>query len=211
MTNSKAILIFTLAAIIGFGAVYVTINSYDNAASKISGNLATDKSADSTPSGASGADDGLAAFVHNPSPKPVKDITFQDDSGNDVSLSSFQGKTILLNFWATWCAPCREEMPSLNNLQKSHGSPGFEVVALSLDRKGVEAAQKFLNENGAQDLKLYIDKTARAGTELGIRGMPTTILIDAAGKEIGRLAGAAEWDSKAAIKLIEAAQSTPPQ
>ncbi|MEQ1651141.1 MAG: TlpA disulfide reductase family protein, partial [Hyphomicrobium sp.] len=103
------------------------------------------------------------------------------------------------------CAPCREEMPALDRLQKALGGDTFEVVALSLDRKGAEASQKFLDETKATNLKLYIDPTAKQGTVLKIVGMPTTILIDKEGRELGRLAGPAEWDSDDAKKLIAAA------
>jgi thiol-disulfide isomerase/thioredoxin len=112
---------------------------------------------------------------------------------------------VLLNLWATWCAPCREEMPSLDRLQKDLGSDKFEVVALSLDRKGAEASQKFLDETKVSSLKLYVDASAKQGTTLKIVGMPTTILIDKEGRELGRLAGPAEWDSEDAKRLITAA------
>ena len=126
-------------------------------------------------------------------------------SAGSAIAADFKGKTVLLNLWATWCAPCREEMPSLDRLQKDLGSGKFEVVALSLDRKGAEASQKFLDETKVSNLKLYIDASAKQGTLLRIVGMPTTILIDKEGRELGRLAGPAEWDSEDAKKLIKAA------
>ncbi len=147
----------------------------------------------------------MAAFVKKATPEPLPDITFQDASGKEVQLSSFKGKTILLNLWATWCAPCREEMPALNQLQKEIGSDKFEVVALSLDRGGYEASRKFLDELKANDVHLYADPTAKQGMALKLIGMPTTILINKDGMEIGRLAGSAKWDSDDAKKLIETA------
>ena len=147
----------------------------------------------------------MAAFVKKKSPEPMPEITFTDAAGQPLSLANFKGKTVLLNLWATWCAPCREEMPSLDRLQKALGSDSFEVVALSLDRKGAEASQKFLSETKVTNLKLYIDSTAKQGTVLKIVGMPTTILIDKEGRELGRLAGPAEWDSEEAQKLVKAA------
>jgi len=134
---------------------------------------------------------------------PLPDITFQDASGKDVTLSSFKGKTILLNLWATWCNPCREEMPALNRLEAALGSDKFEVVALSLDRKGYEASRKFLDEVKADKVNLYVDPTAKQGMALKLLGMPTTILINKDGLEVGRLAGSAEWDSDDAKKLIK--------
>jgi len=147
----------------------------------------------------------MAAFVHKKLPVELPEITFNDADGNALTLANFKGKTILLNLWATWCAPCREEMPALDRLQKELGGEKFEVVALSLDRKGAEASQKFLDETKANNLKLYIDASAKQGTVLKIVGMPTTILINKEGQELGRLAGPAEWDSADAKKLIEAA------
>ena len=122
--------------------------------------------------------------------------------GQRSALADFRGKAILLNLWATWCIPCRHEMPALDRLQKDLGSDQFEVVALSLDRAGRDAARKFFDEIKVQNLKLYIDQTMKAGSGLRAVGMPTTILIGKDGKELGRLAGPAEWDSVAAKALI---------
>jgi thiol-disulfide isomerase/thioredoxin len=145
----------------------------------------------------------MAAFVAKKTPEPLPDIIFQDAAGKEVTLSSFKGKTILLNLWATWCGPCREEMPALNRLQAELGSDKFEVVALSLDRKGYDASKKFLDDLKADKVKLYADPTAKQGMELKLLGMPTTILINKDGLEVGRLAGSAEWDSDDAKKLIQ--------
>jgi thiol-disulfide isomerase/thioredoxin len=124
-----------------------------------------------------------------------------------VTLSSFKGRTVLLNLWATWCQPCREEMPALDRLQQALGSDKFEVVALSLDRQGLDASRKFLDDVKASRLKLYTDVTTKQGLALKIVGMPTTILINKDGLEVGRLAGPAAWDSADAKKLIEAAMN----
>ncbi len=111
---------------------------------------------------------------------------------------------VLLNFWATWCAPCRKELPALDKLQKQLGSPKFEVLALAVDRAGPEKAKRFLDDTKVTSLPLYIDTTARAANAMRAVGMPTTILIDAEGREIGRLVGPAEWDSEDAVRLIRA-------
>ena len=189
--------ILALGGLIGFGAVYVMRGAPDNAAV---GTSATPKAQDTA------AKTGqMAAYVKKKAPEPLPEITFNDAAGKTLSLADFKGRTILLNLWATWCAPCREEMPSLDRLQKALGSDKFEVVALSLDRKGAEAAKKFLDEVKASNLKLYIDSTAKQGTALRAIGMPTTILIDKEGRELGRLTGPAEWDSEDAKELIKAA------
>ena len=146
----------------------------------------------------------MTAFVFKKTPEPLPEVSFTDASGKAMTLAAFKGKTVLLNLWATWCAPCRKEMPDLDRLQKELGSDRFEVVALSVDRQGVEAARKFLDGIKVENLKLYIDPTARAATTLRAVGMPTTILINAEGREVGRLVGPAEWHSADAKRLIEA-------
>jgi thiol-disulfide isomerase/thioredoxin len=203
----KALWIVALSALIGFGAVYVIGGRFDNGGSHNSGAAAQNLSPpDVGTSGASSFKLGeMAAFVTKKVPEALPDITFEDASGKPVTLSSFKGKTILLNLWATWCGPCREEMPALDHLQKELGSDKFEVVALSLDRGGYAASRKFLDELKANDVKLYADPTAKQGMALKLIGMPTTILIDKNGNEVGRLAGSAKWDSPDAKKLIEAA------
>lgn len=195
--------LLALAALIGFGAVYLTLARPDNDASPQSPAPAI--SASETPARVEAKSDQMAAFIAKKTPEALPDITFNDASGNAIKLSSFKGKTVLLNLWATWCAPCREEMPSLDRLQQALGSDKFEVIALSLDRAGVEASKKFLADVKANALKLYVDATARQGLALKLVGMPTTILINAEGLEVGRLAGPAEWDSDEAKKLIGAA------
>ena len=196
--------IWALAALMGFGAVYVTLGRPDNA--PLTAATANQPQKQQTAAAEAPAASGkLTAFVTRKPPEPLPDIAFQNATGDLLTLSSFKGKVVLLNLWATWCAPCREEMPSLDRLQKSLGSDKFEVVALSLDRKGTEASSKFLSEVKVTNLKLYVDPTAKQGTVLKLIGMPTTILIDKEGRELGRLAGPAEWDSDDAKKLIEAA------
>lgn len=203
----KALWIVALSALVGFGAVYVIGGWFDNKGVEKSN--ATSQESSAAAVGAS-EDSSLklgemAAFVKKKTPEPLPDITFQDAAGKDVTLASFKGKTILLNLWATWCGPCREEMPALNHLQKDLGSANFEVVALSLDRGGYAASRKFLDDLKATDVKLYADPTAKQGMALKLLGMPTTILINKDGMEVGRLAGSAKWDSADAKKLIEGA------
>lgn len=203
----KALWTVALSALIGFGAVYVIGGGLGNAGPEKSVTVAQNLSPPEVgPSAGSSFKLGeMAAFVTKKTPEPLPDITFQDADGKDVKLSSLKGKTILLNLWATWCGPCREEMPALDKLQKELGSDKFEVVALSLDRKGYEESRKFLDELKATNVKLYSDASAKQGMALKLLGMPTTILINKEGLEVGRLAGSAKWDSEDAKKLIEAA------
>ena len=147
----------------------------------------------------------MATFVVRRELRDIANVTFRDSSGTKVSLSDWRGKVVLLNLWAAWCAPCRQEMPALDRLQGEMGSNDFEVVAVSIDRKGVAAAQKFLDEIETKHLRTYIDKSGRISREIDAFGMPTTVLISREGKEIGRLIGPAEWNSNQAKALITAA------
>ncbi len=147
----------------------------------------------------------LAAFLVKPERKPVADAAFQDAAGKPLKLSDFKGRVVLVNLWATWCAPCRKEMPDLAALQKELGSDQFEVVAISVDRKGVEASSAFLKETGAENLKLYVEPTTEILNQLQAIGLPATVLIDRQGREIGRLLGPAQWSSPEAQTLIKAA------
>lgn len=199
--SGNSLMIVAIAALVGFGAVYATMRPRDNAASPPEAAKTEPKAAEPAAKAAKG--NHMAAFVTKKTPEALPDITFNDGTGKELKLSDFKGRTILLNLWATWCAPCREEMPALNRLQQELGSDAFEVVALSLDRQGLEASKKFLDEVKATSLKPYIDATAKQGTVLKLVGMPTTILINKDGLEVGRLAGPAEWDSADAKALIQ--------
>jgi thiol-disulfide isomerase/thioredoxin len=145
----------------------------------------------------------MTPFVVKPIPEPIAKIAFRDESGAELSLENWRGRVVLLNLWATWCAPCRKEMPALDALQQRLGSPDFEVAALSLDRQGAETARAFLADTKAANLKLYVDPTAKALDGLKAVGLPATILIDREGREVGRLLGPAEWSSPEAVALIE--------
>lgn len=147
----------------------------------------------------------LAAFLIKPERKPVPDIAFQDGQGKTLKISQWKGRVALVNLWATWCAPCRKEMPDLAKLQAELGSKDFEVVAISVDRKGVDASSAFLKETGADNLALYVEPTTTVVNELQALGLPSTLLIDREGREIGRLVGPADWASPEAQTLIKAA------
>ncbi len=135
-------------------------------------------------------------------PGPLPDIRFIDGEKRSLTLADFRGKVILLNMWATWCIPCVREMPSLDRLQARLGSPDFEVVALSIDISGLPGVRKFYKMLEVKALAMYVDKSAASRIALKVKGMPTTLLIDREGREIGRVTGAAEWDSAPATELI---------
>ncbi|MEH6527949.1 MAG: redoxin domain-containing protein [Sneathiella sp.] len=138
----------------------------------------------------------------NENPRPLKSVSFTNAKGDALDLSNWRGKFVLLNIWATWCAPCREEMPTLDNLQQQLGGPDFEVVALSIDRAGVGVIKKFYNKIGIKHLGIYVDQTMKASTDLGTYGLPTTLLISPEGLELGRLAGPAKWDSPEMVAFL---------
>lgn len=136
-------------------------------------------------------------------PKPVPAIAFDDGEGRARSLADFHGKVVLLNIWATWCGPCRREMPSLDRLQETLGGHDFEVIALSIDRAGLEAVRKFYADVGIRKLTIYIDSSGKATRELATIGVPATLLIDREGRELGRLVGPAEWDDPDIIQFLK--------
>lgn len=194
--------IAALSAIAAFAGIYVTLGGPDNQPAATSGEQnAAKPSGNPAPALSTGT---MTTFVFKPQPEPLPDIQFVNGSGAPMTLSNLKGKVVLLNLWATWCAPCREEMPGLDKLQAELGSDKFEVVALAVDKGGIEAARKFLTDIKATKLGVYADPTGKEGVALKVIGMPTTILVDAQGREIGRLIGPAKWDSAEAKRLIEA-------
>lgn len=144
---------------------------------------------------------GPQGFLLWESPRELPELSFENGKGEPLTLADFQGRTVLLNVWATWCGPCREEMPTLDALQAELGGEDFEVVALSIDRKGIDVVKDFYKE-GIEHLRQYIDQTGMAGANLGAVGIPTTLLIDRQGEEIGRLVGATEWDSPEMMEYL---------
>jgi len=116
-------------------------------------------------------------------PKPVAALDFDDGEGQARSLADFKGKVVLLNIWATWCIPCRKEMPALDRLQAILGGPDFEVVPVSIDRGGRDTVAKFYAEAGIRNLAMYIDASGQAVRTLGAVGLPTTLIINRGGDE----------------------------
>ncbi|HMA30401.1 MAG TPA: TlpA disulfide reductase family protein [Casimicrobiaceae bacterium] len=142
------------------------------------------------------------AAMNEKSPRPVPNLSFIDDKGAQRTLAQFRGKLILLNVWATWCPPCRREMPTLERLQARLGGPDFEVVALSIDKGGRAAVDSFFDEINVQALKVYVDPTTAVRNDLALTSFPTTLLIDREGREIGRYTGGADWDSPQVVATL---------
>jgi thiol-disulfide isomerase/thioredoxin len=155
----------------------------------------------------------VAALAPAKSPISLTGLAFRDGEGKERTLGDWKGKTVLLNLWATWCAPCKTEMPALDELQKALGGPDFEVVAVNIDTRNPEKAKAWLTETGIASLGHYADNSAKIFQELKEKGrafgMPTTILVDKSGCEVATLAGPAEWASGDAIAFIKAALGRP--
>ena len=134
---------------------------------------------------------------------PSPALSFRDQSGKALDLKNFAGRVVLVNFWATWCGPCIREMPSLVRLQHRLGGKDFSVLALSQDIKGFDVITPFVAKHKLENLPVFHDPKGRSLLELKVRGLPTSVLFDKQGREVGRLAGHAEWDSDEALALIE--------
>lgn len=147
----------------------------------------------------------MADFQFALAPAAAPEVAFFE-GGEPRFLKDKRGKVILVNFWATWCKPCLEELPSLDTLQKTRGGKDFEVVAIAADPQGAAKARDYLQRLGVAHLDLRMDETLRLATALGAgAGLPLTILYDRTGREVGRLRGGADWSSPEALALIEAA------
>lgn len=135
---------------------------------------------------------------------PAPTVPFQTGDGATIDLSEFQGKILIVNFWATWCAPCIEEMPSLDQLQAAFPNADFEVVAINQDRGGKRVAEPFLRDKlGLENLDIYLDEKFALGRAFKNRGLPATYAIDRDGNIVGGMFGSAEWDSDDAKNLVQ--------
>jgi thiol-disulfide isomerase/thioredoxin len=155
----------------------------------------------------------VAAFRTASEPELLTDVAFREPSGGETSLAAFAGRTVLVNLWATWCVPCRTEMPALDNLEAELGGEAFEVVAVNIDLGDPERARAFLAEIGVTQLDFYSDPSAQVFSALKKRGLafglPVTLLLDGRGCRIGSMEGPAAWDSEDAKALIGAALVPP--
>lgn len=144
----------------------------------------------------------MAGFHLRKRKTPVRDFSFQNKAGQTLKISEFRGKLVILNIWATWCLPCRKEMPSLNNLQKIFEGKNLNILAISQDKAGIRLIEKFYSEMKITNLKIFIDSRGKSQRLAGVFVLPTTLIIDPDGFEVGRLIGGAIWDSKESIRLI---------
>lgn len=146
--------------------------------------------------------DRLVLGIHAAA-KDVPEITFNDVTGKPFTLADFEGQYVLLNVWATWCPPCRKELPDLQGLQQKLGGAEFQVIAMSTDAGRLESVKRLYQELNLDEGGIFIDETGSAMRALGVFAMPTTLLIEAKGREIGRKPGPADWDSAEAVAFFE--------
>src|SRR5713226_957436 len=144
----------------------------------------------------------LGEFIPESAPQPAPETSFTDADGKPVSFADFRGKPMVVNLWATWCKPCLKEMPSLDRLQAEFADK-LAVAAVSEDRGGAQRVGPFVAAMGLQKLKIYLDPQSDLGHAFNVRGLPTSIVIDASGRVVGRVEGAAEWDSAPMISVLK--------
>lgn len=139
------------------------------------------------------------------SPVATTDAAFElEDDGGKGTLADYKGKYVLLNFWATWCAPCRKEMPQINALQKEFGGDNFEVLTIASGRNSPTGIKRFFEEAGIDSLPRHQDPKQAISSQMGIFGLPITVILDPEGREIARMRGDADWDSESAKSIIKA-------
>jgi len=200
-----AIVAVLIGAVIGFGGLYGIGGLKRNAAGDSACRPAVDLAQKLAPL----AHGEIAALTMATAPLRLPDLTFEDADGKPRKLSDWRGRIVLVNLWATWCVPCRKEMPALESLQTRLGGPDFEVVAVNIDTRDPEKPRNFLKEANLTRLGYFTDQKAKVFQDLKATGralgMPTSVLVDGEGCEIATLAGPAEWSSDDAIRLIRAA------
>ena len=146
--------------------------------------------------------DDMTKLIFHAEAEPRMEATFKDVDGNEVSLADFEGKIVVLNFWATWCPPCRAEMPSIARLERAMAGQDLAVIALSTDRFDTPRVAAFLDKIGATTLSVWHDRRGELAREAAVLGMPVTVLLDRQGREIARLQGEAEWDGAPAKTIL---------
>ncbi|BBK34267.1 thiol-disulfide isomerase/thioredoxin [Stella humosa] len=145
----------------------------------------------------------IGQFTAPAEPRPAPSLPFLDGEGRERTFADFRGRLVLVNLWATWCAPCVKELPALDRLRARLAASGVTVLAVSSDRGGARQVEPFLKKHGVEGLGVWVDPKGAIPRAFAARGLPTTILLDREGNELGRLEGDAAWDSESAVALIE--------
>jgi len=149
-------------------------------------------------------DGDMKKLVFHAEPEPLPDIAVVDATDETHSLSAYAGKWVVLNFWATWCAPCRQEMPTLSALQDIFAGEPVEVVTVATGRNSVQGIRRFFEEVGVDNLPQYRDPKQTLARQMAVLGLPITVIVDPEGREIARLRGDAHWDSGSAVAILKA-------
>ncbi|QDJ08777.1 Thiol:disulfide interchange protein tlpA [Roseomonas mucosa] len=150
----------------------------------------------------------MGQLVEGP-PRALPELSFTDEEGTRKSVADFAGKGLVVNFWATWCAPCVEEMPSLDRLQELVEREGILVLPLSSDRGGAPQVRGFYARTRVRNLDIWLDPQGAAGRALGVRGLPTTLVLDRQGREVARLEGSADWSAPEKLEAIRRLLAAP--
>ncbi|MDJ0860169.1 MAG: TlpA disulfide reductase family protein [Dinoroseobacter sp.] len=149
-------------------------------------------------------EDQLVKLAFHETPVPASEIGFVTSDGAEKSLADYEGKYVVLNFWATWCAPCRKEMPSLDRLNQAFDPEDFAVVTLATGRNSPQGIAKFFKDESIATLPMYRDDGMAIAKDMEVTGLPVTVILDPDGMEIARLTGEAEWDSTSAKAIVSA-------
>jgi thiol-disulfide isomerase/thioredoxin len=190
----RAITILLVLAVGAFGVLFYRLES--------------ERGADADIASGEASDAAIGKFNPLAAPLPAPEASFTAQSGETVTLAAFRGKVVLVNLWATWCAPCIQEMPSLARLQAKLGD--LAVVAVSEDRRGADVVDPFLAKIALAGLAIYLDPKNDLGHGFRVDGLPTSYLIDRDGRIVAMLEGAADWDSAAMVKRLGAYLGAPP-
>ena len=149
----------------------------------------------------------MKKLMFTSNPKPVPSTPFETFDGAPLTLEAYRGDWVVLNFWATWCAPCRHEMPMLSNLARSFEGKGLQVVTIATGRNAPQGMVRFFDEIGVDNLPLHRDPKQKLARQMAVLGLPITVIIDPKGNEVARMRGDAVWDSDSAIAILEALQA----
>ena len=149
-------------------------------------------------------DGDMKKLIFHGEARPASTASFVTEEGGEATLADYKGKYVLLNLWATWCAPCRKEMPMLSELQRELGGDSFEVLTLATGRNAPPAMKKFFKDIGVDNLPLHRDPKQAVAREMGVFGLPVSVILDPQGQEIARLQGDADWSSASAKAILAA-------